>query len=134
MTRFARFTLVGAIGLGVQLGVLAVLDGAGWPLVPATLVAVEAAVLHNFLWHERWTWADRRRGSWIGRLARFHASNGLTSLVGNAILTWVFAAAGLPVTQANLAAVASCAVVNFAASDRLVYGSGSRRGPVRRTA
>jgi dolichol-phosphate mannosyltransferase len=121
VTRFIRFNAVGALGLGVQLAVLAALGQAGWPLVPATLAAVEIAVLHNFFWHERWTWADRRGGSRIDRLVRFHASNGLMSLVGNAVLTWCFAALGLRVTLANLAAVASCAVVNFAAGDRLVY-------------
>ncbi len=26
----------------------------------ATALAVEMAVLHNFFWHRRWTWADRR--------------------------------------------------------------------------
>ena len=134
MTRFVRFIVVGAIGLGVQLAILAALDGAGWPLVPATLAAVEAAVLHNFFWHECWTWADRRGGSRADRLARFHASNGLTSLVGNGVLTWCFAALGLGVTSANLAAVASCAVVNFTASDRLVYRDKSGPGPVRRPA
>ena len=25
----------------------------------ATLVAVEAAILSNFVWHYRWTWRDR---------------------------------------------------------------------------
>ena len=130
MTRFVRFNIVGVLGLAVQLAVLAALDRAGWPLVPATLAAVEIAVLHNFFWHERWTWADCRRGRQVDRLVRFHASNGVMSLAGNTVLTWCFAALGLHITLANLAAVASCAVVNFAAGDRLVY----RRedvGPVR---
>jgi putative flippase GtrA len=121
MSRFIRFNVVGALGLVLQLGVLAVLQRAGWALVAATLVAVEMAVLHNFLWHDRWTWCDRRRGSPVERLARFHATNGLTSLVGNAMLTWCFSAMGLPVVVANLAAVASCAVVNFASGDRFVF-------------
>jgi dolichol-phosphate mannosyltransferase len=76
VSRFVRFNIVGALGLAVQLAVLAGLDRAGWPLVPATLTAVEVAVLHNFFWHERWTWADRRPGRRVDRLLRFHASNG----------------------------------------------------------
>ena len=30
------------------------------------LIAVEAAVLHNFGWHERWTWRDRPRAGQHG--------------------------------------------------------------------
>ena len=91
-------------------------------------------MLHNFCWHERWTWSDRRGGTCVDRLTRFHASNGLLSLLANATLTWCLAALGLPITLANLAAVWSCAVVNFAASDRLVYGRGDAARPDRRTA
>jgi putative flippase GtrA len=121
MSRFGRFTIVGALGLGLQLVVLALLDRAGWALVPATLVAVEIAVLHNFVWHERWTWVDRRHGSAFDRLVLFHASNGLTSLVGNGLLTVCFASLGLSLTVSNLAAVASCAVLNFGCGDRFIY-------------
>jgi putative flippase GtrA len=30
-----------------------------FPYLAATALAVEAAVVHNFFWHERFTWADR---------------------------------------------------------------------------
>ena len=45
----------------------------------ATAIAVEAAVLHNFCWHQRWTWRDRRaasRTTAVRRLGRFHLLNG----------------------------------------------------------
>ncbi len=66
---------------------------AHWPLVVATPLAVEAAVLTNFFWHERWTWRDRVQASsrW-SRLLRFHVTNGITSLVGNTIVTVLLAA------------------------------------------
>ncbi len=53
--RAATFAGIGLIGFGVQLATLALLVLAGWPYLVATCVAVEAAVLHNFAWHERWT-------------------------------------------------------------------------------
>ena len=48
------------------------------PLCVAMPVAVEAAVLTNFFWHERWTWHDRVQasGRW-SRLLRFHITNGI---------------------------------------------------------
>jgi putative flippase GtrA len=121
MTRFVRFNVVGAVGLGLQLAVLATLERAGWPIVAATLIAVEAAVLHNFVWHERWTWKDARAGSRAGRLARFHVTNGLVSLAGNAWITYVLVAAAVPAIAANVAAVAACSAINFAAAHWLVF-------------
>ena len=59
----------------------------------ATALAVELAVLHNFVWHERFTWKDRAGGPWravVRRLLRFHAGNGLVSLLGNLALMRLF--------------------------------------------
>ena len=58
--RWIKFNAVGGIGIGVQLGALAALRS--WlklDYLLATGLAVEIAVVHNFLWHERYTWADR---------------------------------------------------------------------------
>ena len=58
--RWLKFNSVGAIGIGVQLSVLTLLAGhLGLNYLLATALAVETAVLHNFVWHEKWTWADR---------------------------------------------------------------------------
>jgi putative flippase GtrA len=121
MTRFVRFNVVGAIGFVLQLAVLAALERAGWPVVLATLAAVEAAVLHNFIWHERWTWAEARGGTFAGRLSRFHVTNGLISLAGNAAITAALAAAAVPVVIANILAVIACAGANFAAAHLYVF-------------
>jgi putative flippase GtrA len=120
MTRLARFNIVGVLGFALQLGVLTALVGAGWPVFLATIVAVEVAVLHNFAWHERWTWADVP-GSRRARLARFHALNGVISLGGNAVITAALAQAGAPVVVANLGAVLTCAMLNFAAAHLYVF-------------
>jgi putative flippase GtrA len=121
MTRLVRFNVVGALGLGLQLSVLAILERAGCPVLIATLVAVEAAVLHNFGWHEHWTWADQRAGTRAGRLSRFHVANGAISLVGNAAITATLAAAGVPVVIGNVVAVVACAGANFAAAHLFVF-------------
>jgi putative flippase GtrA len=53
-----KFNTVGLIGIGVQLFVLALLkSGLGMNYLLATTIAVEIAVIHNFIWHERWTWS-----------------------------------------------------------------------------
>ena len=125
--RWARFLTVGLLGFVLQLTVLSVLTGrAHWRWLPATLVAVEAAVVHNFLWHARTTWSDRPGGG-IVRFAKFQAANGLASLLGNAGLMALFAGVlGWPSIPANIVAVAVMSVVNFAAADRWVFRSRHR--------
>ncbi|MEO7276286.1 MAG: GtrA family protein [Vicinamibacterales bacterium] len=124
--RWLRFNAVGLAGVIVQLGVLALLTRiAGWHYLPATIVAVELTLLHNLVWHERWTWRDRPAASTAARVvrgARFHAVNGGVSLAGNAGLMWLLAGRlGLDPLLANLVAVGVCSLLNFLGSDRLVF-------------
>lgn len=123
--RWLAFNAVGLAGIAVQLVVLAIATRAAGLGVPAgTVLAVEAAVLHNFFWHQRWTWRDRPAGGVheaVARLGRFHLVNGLISLAGNVILTSWLASLGADPVLANLAAIGACSLVNFAAGDRLVF-------------
>jgi putative flippase GtrA len=123
--RFVRFNAVGAGGMVLQLATLAVLVRCtDTPLLLATLAAVEIAVLHNFAWHERWTWRDRAAVNNLERglrLLRFHALNGVVSLVGNVVITVALVGQGAHPVVANLVAIATCSLVNYAAVDRLVF-------------
>ena len=132
--RWAIFNGIGLVGVGVQLAVLTLMtEGLGVHYLAATAIAVEAAVLHNFVWHQRITWRDRPRESPdtspsqsmrcnVDRLVRFHALNGAVSLAGNfALVALLTGAAGMPVVGANLVAIASCSLLNFFASDLLVF-------------
>lgn len=125
-TRWLVFNLVGLAGAAVQLTVVALLSQVAHLNVPvATALAVEAAILHNFLWHQKWTWRERTTGSrreTLERLARFHALNGLVSLGGNVLITAALAAhAGMHPVAANLVAIAACSCVNYLAGDRMVF-------------
>jgi putative flippase GtrA len=124
--RWLSFNGVGVLGLGVQLALLAVLvHGLGVHYLAATGIAVEAAVLHNFLWHQRWTWRDRPARSArevAARLARFQALNGAISLAGNlGVMTVLTGMLRIDPMPANLAAIIVCSLVNFSASDAVVF-------------
>jgi dolichol-phosphate mannosyltransferase len=124
MGRFWRFNGVGALGFALQLGTLALLLRLGVHYLAATTIAVELTILHNFAWHERWTWSDRPAdpGRRLSRLWRFHAANGVVSLAGNLILMRLLVGLlGLSAIPANLLAVVACALVNFTAGDRFVF-------------
>jgi putative flippase GtrA len=132
MKRPSAFVAVGLLGFGLQVTALAALTSpAGWHWLPATLAAVELAIVHNFLWHERWTWSDRAPGgAMLSRFLRFNAASGLTSLAGNAaLMALLVGVAGVPPVPANGLAVAAIGAVNFALADRWVFAvrPGSRR-------
>ena len=124
--RVTPFITVGVIGFVVQISTLAALTSlAHWNWLPATVVSVEFAVLHNFLWHERWTWTDRTvaaASAPFARLLRFHVSNGLISIAGNAaLMAWLVGILGVPAVPANALAVGAMSVLNFVMADRWVF-------------
>ena len=122
--RVMKFSAVGAMGILVQVAVLAALTHVHLHYLLATVCAVEAAVLHNFCWHWRFTWKDRWVGRISSRLARFHVSNAAISLVGNVALMRVFVGAfRMQVVAANLVAIAACAAANYLASDYWVFAA-----------
>jgi putative flippase GtrA len=127
--RWLKFNLVGGLGIGVQLAMLALLvSGLKVPYLPATAIAVESAILHNFVWHERFTWKDRTGGARrrprdvAARLVRFHAGNGVISLAGNLVLMRLFVGTlHLKYLLANMITIAICSLLNFAASEWFVF-------------
>jgi putative flippase GtrA len=120
MRRWLRFNAVGAAGYLVQAGALWLLTNGGLHYVPASLAAVEAAILHNFVWHWMWTW--RMSGSPWPALGRFHVSNGFLSLTANLILMPVLAGLlGLPAIAANAIVTAICCLLNWLAALRFVF-------------
>jgi putative flippase GtrA len=124
--RWIKFNAVGGIGIGVQLAALAVFHSLlKLDYLLATGMAVEIAVIHNFLWHEHFTWADRpaaRPGQSLVRLARFNASNGAVSIVGNLVLMRLLVGElKFNYVVSNLIAIVLCSLVNFVLGDRFVF-------------
>jgi putative flippase GtrA len=121
--RWLKFNAVGAGGIVVQLAVLALLkSGLRLDYLASTLLAVEAAVIHNYLWHERFTWAERASGSSWARFLKFNLSTGLFSIVGNVlVMKALVGVAHLNYFVANILTIATCSVVNFLVSDRFVF-------------
>ena len=145
LIRWAKFNAVGVLGMGVQLASLAAFNRlfAGHYLA-ATCVALELTLLHNFLWHERFTWSDRRASTpHLRALLRFHVSNGLVSLCGNLLLMRLLVqGAHVPLLVANVAAILCCSIANFALGTRWAFAASprtssqiaTRLGPVKKAA
>jgi putative flippase GtrA len=124
--RWLKFNLVGAIGFVVQLCALALFVGRlRMNYLVATALAVEIAVLHNFAWHERFTWKDRPGGGRerLMRLLRFHLGNGAVSILGNVGLMWLLVERlhMRHLLVANGIAIAICSFLNFALGEWFVF-------------
>jgi dolichol-phosphate mannosyltransferase len=127
MLHWLKFNLVGLLGFALQSAVLFVLTHTAYSIgyLAATAVAVELAVLNNFVWHQRWTWSDRPssngKETWR-RLVKFNVTTGLVSLVGNLVLMSILVGRfHLPVTPANMITVAACSLLSFFLADRIAF-------------
>lgn len=123
LRRLLKFHMVGVIGIGVQLCFLfAFRTVMHFNYLLATALAVECAVLHNFLWHEHYTWRDRTNGRRLQRLLRFNLSTGLISIVGNLVLMRLLVGSlHLQYMAANILSIGACSLLNFWASDQVVF-------------
>jgi putative flippase GtrA len=126
LRRGMKFYAVGGVGIGVQLAALVWFRSAlllGYRL--STVLAVETAVIHNFLWHEHVTWSDRkglRASHWATRFVKFNLSNGLLSIVGNLmVMQALVSGLGMNYVVANGMTIAACSALNFLISDRFVF-------------
>ncbi len=113
--RFARFGIVGALGVVVNNAVLLVAHALiGLPLLLASPVAVEVAIIHNFVWNEHWTFQASQLS--LKRLGKFN----LTSLGGLAITSGVMYTLvtyfGFHYIVANLIGIGVAMVWNFTMS------------------
>jgi putative flippase GtrA len=123
MNRWLKFNLVGGIGIGVQLAALAALkSGFHLNYLLATALAVETAVVHNFLWHEKFTWKDRRPEKFAARFLKFNLTTGAVSIFGNMLLMKpLVGTLGVNYLVANMLTIAACSILNFLVSDRFVF-------------
>jgi putative flippase GtrA len=116
---------VGVLGFALQLAVLQGLTTVGLGYIVATAIAVELTILHNFVWHELYTWCDagalgdKQRAA---RLVRFNAWTAIVSVGGNVMLTWLFVSTlHFPLVVGNASAVCVLAALNYVVADRWVF-------------
>jgi putative flippase GtrA len=121
--RWLRFNAVGALGICIQLAVLALLrSGLGMNYLLATAPAVEVTVLHNFFWHEKFTWSDRKTSDRFVRLLKFNLTIGGLSIIGNVMaMKLLVGMAGVNYVAANSISITVCSILNFIVADRAIF-------------
>jgi putative flippase GtrA len=141
LVRWMKFNVVGGMGIAVQFSTLFLLKSVlHFDYLLATAIAVEAAVVHNFVWHEQFTWVDRTKprgitldgtmparmeSRWrrsLSRLVRFNLTNGAVSILGNLALMKVMVGQGhMNYLLANGIAITLCSFANFLVSNEWVF-------------
>lgn len=119
--RFIRFGLVGLSGVFVDMTLLYLLSdpsALGWPLTRSKIIAGEFAVMNNFLWNDKWTFADvaLEQQGWRQRCKRFLKFNMVCLLglfINVLILNLVFNFLIPNRYIANLIAIAVSTIWNF---------------------
>lgn len=125
LARWGLFNVVAAGGFVIQITLIALLTRiAGWETWLAAAIGVQAALLHNFAGHGRWTWADRPvRGARavLARFWRYEVVHLVTAAGCVALTAWLAARTGWPAEAANMAAVCTFSLVNYFVSDRALF-------------
>lgn len=119
-----RFAVVGVGGVLVNTAALfALYRWAHWPLLAASAVAVELAVIHNYLLNDRWTFSVGTPS--VRRFLKFNVSV-LCGLAVNVMAVWLLERTGLHLLLANAIGIAAAFAANFAASAGWVWGRQDR--------
>ena len=126
MRKWLRFNAIGTMGVGVQLFLLFLLTRLlHIHYVIATLLAVECAIIHNFFWHQQWTWkenATQTKMDALRRFLKFNTSSGTVSLVGNVGITAaLMQVVHLPLMICNILAIGACNIANFLFAHTFVF-------------
>ena len=128
MIRIGRFITASVVGFVLQIVALAALIALNVQYLLATALAVELAIVVNFLWHERWTWQDRPARNdreRLGRLVRYNTMTGITSIAGSLLITALLVESlSLSPVVANILSVVALGALNFAGAETLVFRAG----------
>jgi putative flippase GtrA len=120
VARILKFACVGCVGVGINTGALYIFSRwLGLPLVAASAIAVELAVISNYCLNARWTFGTSVAS--FGRFAKFN----LASLFGlglNVMIVWLLVRFGIYFLAANLFGITAGFASNYALSSIWVWG------------
>jgi len=141
--RLLKFVTVGGIGILVNEGVF-ILTAHDVPIFFSLGLAIELSIIFNFMLNDVWTFKDRRAGSFIKRLLKFHGSSfsgGIVQYIivilllvsflhfsnGSEILLFLFfsgvKAQSLSLAVINFIGIVSGFAIRFVTSLKYVWGA-----------
>jgi len=111
ITRFLKFSIVGALGAVIDFGLLNLLvQLAGFPKILANTCSFTAAVISNFVWNRLWVYPETRGDPLRKQFVQFSVVNLAGLVINTAIFYasdhWLLGEAGLLASPAGALALA----------------------------
>jgi|SRR6476469_5685098 putative flippase GtrA len=122
--RFQKFLVVGAVGLGVNQGMLFLLhQGFGSHLIISSTIAIFTSMIVTFVLNEHWTWHDRGGGPLIHRIAKYFPINLVGLVINVLVLKALVTEANMHYLVANLFGAGAAAIWNFFLNNHFTWGA-----------
>lgn len=123
--RMVKFGIVGGTGIGVNLAILYLLtDIAGLHYVASAFIAIEASIIFNFYFNERWTFRDRSGKGFWPRLLKYNAVAGVGVAINMGLMALLVEVAAVYYLLAEFIAILCVFVWNYSLSNKLIWRKG----------
>jgi dolichol-phosphate mannosyltransferase len=122
--KMINFAIVGLIGVGVNMTLLAIFKGYGVPLLGASFLAIELSILSNYILNDKWTFHSYNNGTWIHRLFSY---NGICigSMIINIVVLMILSSFGINYLIANAVGIIIGFVWNFIMNRKITWVNNS---------
>jgi putative flippase GtrA len=125
--RGTKFMIVAWIGMAVNTACLYLFKGVwGMRLIPASMLAIEVAIIHNFIWLRYWAWSGRvvdgKRPPFFRQLFIYNIATGAVDLVANVSILWLLATLfGVHYLLANIIGMILGPFIKFWVNEKLIF-------------
>jgi dolichol-phosphate mannosyltransferase len=119
--RLVKFGIVGVCGIFVNQGLLFFFtEFLHLDYRISSIIAIECAIISNFIFNSRWTWKDRHvdtRIEYLKQFGKYNLSSGVTAFMLNwVVLVVLTEVVRIPYLVSNLAGIATASLANFTIS------------------
>jgi putative flippase GtrA len=125
LQRFAKFGLVGTWGFMVNMSILWFLtEVGGLYYLLSSIVAVEIALINNYVLNDLWTWQDRGKPGkreYLKRMLKYHITASAAMLTNISILWFFTELVGIYYLVSNIFGILCGAALNFFVNDRWTF-------------
>lgn len=122
--RGGKFMAVAWVGMVVNTACLYLFKGV-WHIriIPASLMAIEIAIIHNFIWFRAWAWKDReQRLPFFHQLLVYNAATGAVDLVSNVSILWALSTFfGVHYLLANILGMIAGPFIKFWLNEKFIF-------------